>query len=95
MLCLVILSIEFFCWLIKTPIKIRITPIKVFRLIFSFKKRYPHKMANAGIRYATYDKKIGPAFEIIWKRNWKAIAVGNRPKYNIGISDFALKEEGW
>ena len=49
----------------NTPKSTNKTPMKVVKSITSFKKIYPQMIANAGIKQATQDKKIGPAFEII------------------------------
>ena len=55
---------------------------------------YPHKIPKAGIKYATYERNIGPALEIIWNLNWNAIAVGNNPKYIIVKKEVLLNYEG-
>ena len=45
---------------------------------------YPHKIPKAGIKYATYERNIGPALEIKWNLIKNAIAVGNITKYITG-----------
>ena len=44
----------------KTANNISNIPIIEYIPIFSDRRIYPHITANAGIRYATYDKKTGP-----------------------------------
>ena len=54
----------------------------------------PQKIAKTGIKYETYDKNVGPAFEIKWKRIKNAIAVGKQPKYINEINDLLENKEG-
>lgn len=78
-----------------TPNNIKLIPTNEDKLIFSDNKINPQINAKIGIKKATYDKNTGPEVFVIWYLNWKASAVGNKPKYNIGIIDWKLKYEGW